>query len=183
MKKILKSKLNGPVKWGEPVPCNGPGIYIVVTPDQKPASLSFSKCQIECWIKTAQDLKIGNKSPTEKNIRSFLKKFWFKNEIILYVGKAVNIRRRVGQYYNTEIGRSGPHKGGYWIKTLSFLDRCLIFWAEADDPELTEEKILRHFHSKLSKGKSKEETFLPFANLELRIRKQRDLKDAAEKKQ
>ena len=128
---------------------------------KEPINLLFSKEQIASWIKTAQNMKIGNDNPTEKIICKFLEKFWVKvsNEIILYVGKTEKqINKRVNQYYRTEIGERGPHSGGSWIKTLNFIDECLIFWATCDNPKLTEEKILKYFHNKFSKEKPDKQT-------------------------
>ena len=162
-------KLKGPVKWGQTIPSQNEGIYIVVTPNKEPTKIIFSKDIITLWVEKVPDMKVGKENPTYDNLCNELKKFWFDDEIVLYAGKTVQpIKDRVNQYYQTKIGDKGPHSGGYWIKTLEFLDECLVFWVECNNPELVEENILKYFHSRLSKEKiSKKSIFLPFANLKI----------------
>lgn len=164
-------KLQGPLKWGKIIPSESQGIYIVVTPKEAISKLNFDKQIIDLWIQKVPNMRINNEEPTYYNLTNEIKKYWLKDEIILYVGKTTQpIQTRVNQYYQTEIGERKPHSGGYWIKTLSFLNDCLIYWAECDNPEITEEKILRFFHNKLSnKDISKENLVLPFANLEIHL--------------
>ena len=171
IEKHMDFKLEGPIKWGERIPCEKQGIYIVVTPNERKTNLTFNKDTINLWIEKVTNMKVGNEKPTYDNLTTELEPFWFSDEIILYVGKTSQpIQTRVNQYYQTEIGERKPHSGGYWIKTLAFLNDCLIYWVKCDNPEKIEEQILSFFHHHLSnKDISKESLVLPFANLEIHL--------------
>jgi len=169
--KILGFKLEGSLRWGEKIPCKKQGIYIVLTPNKKATNLIFNRGAINLWIKKVANMEVGTEKPTFENLSTELKRFWFNNEIILYVGQTSQpIRTRVNQYYKTEIGERKPHSGGYWIKTLAFLNDCLVFWKACDHPKEIETKILTFFHHQFSdKNISKENLIIPFANLEIHL--------------
>ena len=171
IEKEIGLKLNGPIKWKDKISCKNEGIYIVVTPNEETTSLILNEEAIKSWIEKANNMNIGNEQPTYENLKNELNRFWFNNEIVLYVGKAKSIQKRVNQYYRTKIGKEKPHSGGYWIKTLAFLNDCVIYWVECDNSEKIEEQILSFFnnHHLSDKEIPKEPLSLPFANLEIHL--------------
>ena len=49
-----------------------------------------------------------------EQLAAALRRFWFSDEVVLYVGlTADSLRRRITAYYKTALGAAGPHAGGY----------------------------------------------------------------------
>ena len=78
-------------------------------------------------------------------LKDRLDKFWLPDENILYIGKTDcvgGLKKRIGQYYSTEIGERKPHAGGHWIKTLNILNELFVHYLPIQNPLQLEEKII-----------------------------------------
>jgi len=166
-------QLGGAVKWGEPVGCNQPGVYIVsLSPDRGLlANAPISQAAVKCWIARAPGLTLDGKRPTAQELASRLSEFWLPDEAVLYIGCTTRpLRKRVRQYYSHVLGNPRPHIGGQWIKTLSVLDCLTVFWAPTETPYPVEACALKAFVNGMSEKtrmclRDPDRPF-PFANLE-----------------
>ncbi len=73
------------------------------------------------------------------------------------------------QYYNTPLGAARPHKGCWWLMTLSVLADLHVHFAATPDFMDAEENMLRTFAANVSDDSRyrlrADEPVLPFANL------------------
>lgn len=172
-------KIGGRERWGMPIRQEGPGVYIISTSDnpnqngvvvQNP---SFAIEVIDSWRTYVPGLTLnGLIRPTSEQIISELGSHWHPNENILYVGKADNLKIRIGKYYNHIVGKRSPHRGGYWLKTLSDLKNFHVYWGKHVAPKVIEEKMLKYF-VECKAGNAWHDIanpfgHLPFANLEIK---------------
>ncbi len=170
----------GKVNWGERIPDDLPGIYIVSLSDN-PSNMGnlFEKAPLSLesineWIGRVPILKVDHSRPTADILATRLSQFWFPDETILYIGKASrSVRQRVRQYYNTDLGYPRPHAGGHWLKTLLMINKLNVYWTLTETSEAKEAQLLQIFMQKVS-SRSKEQLHdamlpLPFANLEIKI--------------
>lgn len=119
--------INGPVAWHTPIPELRPGVYVVTLVEVP---------------KTPPVL------PKEEAIR------WIADQEILYIGKATNLRDRLGQFYSHKHGNRAPHRGGQAIKLLDC--PMQVYWGPVLECEAMETFMLRTFISEVGT--------LPFAN-------------------
>jgi hypothetical protein len=148
----------GPVRWGERVPSHRPGVYVVQAPSES-WSAPFSMPAIEAWIERVPGIRVDGAVTDAKALRNRLDQFWITSEPVLYIGRAgTDVDARVRAYHKTPLGDPRPHAGGHWLKTLSILDRLLVWWAETDDPVDAEARLMWAFADRHGVG------FLPFAN-------------------
>jgi hypothetical protein len=99
-----------------------------------------------------------------------ISRFWIPDEAILYMGKATKLSTRLPAYYRTSIGKRSPHSGGFFLKLLSNLDQLWVHYAECNDPETAEDRMLRRFCENVSQvsriALHDYSHPFPFANLE-----------------
>ncbi len=157
------------VKWRTMISDDKPGIYIVSISSaaDKNEEYSLSKPPIDSnivtvWLNTVSTLKLDGSRPTMERLVSRLSGFWLPDETILYIGKAdTSLRSRVGAYYRTRLGKSGPHRGGHWLKTLSVLDELSVFWStpliqDGESMEKIQDDLLSVFVTNVSQATKKE---------------------------
>jgi transcription elongation factor GreA len=168
---------DGPVRWGARVPPRGPGVYVVELPEPF-AEVPVDHRAIRAWIERVPSLELDGRRPTPHQLAARLADFWLPGETVVYVGRTTtSLAGRLAAFYRTPLGDPRPHAGGHWLKTLSVLDRLLIWWAETDAPEEYEDALLTAFGSRIDAaavGLYDSSLVLPFANLQnaLGIRKQ-----------
>lgn len=165
------------IEWGNNPQLKEPGVYVISlsdNPDQNNNTISeplFDNEQTINWFRKCNDLKMdGQKLTNFKTLQNRLSEFWLPDENILYIGKAgTSLQKRVNQYYITEIGAGGPHSGGQWLKVLSNLDKCFVYYAETEKPGKDESALLKYFAENISdstKEKLRDPDMpLPFANI------------------
>ena len=126
-------------------PPRAPGVYIVHCEATEPAFLSASQGG---WFK--------GKDPTVS--KQVLQQKWVDGASVIYIGKANNLRIRLGQFAKFGAGKAVGHWGGRLIWQMSGCDDHLVAWKETpnDDPRVVEKRIIEHFRTQ--HGKS------PFAN-------------------
>lgn len=78
---------------------------------------------------------------------------------VVYIGKATNLKKRVGQLLRFGAGSAVGHWGGRYLWQLADSDNLLIAWKTTpiNDPRAEEIKMLEEFVARHGK--------LPFANL------------------
>lgn len=169
------------VKWRLPLDETSSGVYIISTSSSIEAAdgtLSYAPLdneKLEFWINKVGTIQIdGIRGVSPSQLKARLNKFWLGDESILYIGKADckgGLRKRVNQFYKTEIGESRPHAGGHWIKTLSNLNDLYVHFISCSEPLGIEKKLLEGFianvSSKALSMHGDPSVPLPFANLEL----------------
>jgi transcription elongation factor GreA len=161
---------DGPTAWGTPVRSGGPGVYVVELPSPPPsAPIDFAA--IGRWLELVPGLTLDGTRPTGRELAARLHRFWLPDQPVLYVGMSkASIGSRVGAYYRTPLGDSRPHAGGYWLKTLSGLERLRVWWAETDASEEYEDALLEAFATavpaELAAALHDPAIVLPFANLQ-----------------
>ena len=169
------------VKWETPINIFGQGVYLISTSsnpnkNKKVDYPVFDTEKINAWIKKVPNFQVDNLTSTLETVRSRLDNFWIPDENILYIGKAPYrskgkkaISRRVHEYYTTELGNKGPHRGGHWLKTLTNLQDLTVYFAITDNPKTVEDHMLDYFQSHVSSkciSNLYDKTLpLPFANI------------------
>lgn len=112
----------------------------------------------------------GAQRPARAELAKRIGSYWLPDETVLYVGLAGQpLRNRVRQYYKTPLGAARPHKGGWWLKTLSVLCDLHVHFAATADFKNAEESMLRAFAANVSDDSRNrlpaDEPVMPFANL------------------
>lgn len=167
----------GVVPWGVPVPETSPGVYLVAL-DADP---HLSQCVIpdaplstnalDNLITRSPGLALdGRLYPTRDQLVQRFASYWLPDETVLYIGLAGQpIRTRVRQYYHTPLGAAKPHKGGWWLKTLSVISEVHVHFARTSEFKDAEEEMLRTFAASASDEAQNslpaDEAVMPFANL------------------
>ena len=145
-------KPTGVVPWGQPVPETAQGVYVVALTDD-PDSLAgalalppLDRRALKQLERVCPELRIDGTAATGAAIAKRVSGFWLPDEVVLYVGLAGQpLRTRVRQYYTTPLGAKRPHKGGWWLKTLSVLDELWVHYAPTPDYDEAEKAMLRSF--------------------------------------
>ena len=130
------------------------------------------------WIEDVPGLALDGARPTGKELSARLNAFWLPDQVVLYVGMSTaSIGSRAAAFVRTHLGDRRPHAGGYWLKTLTGLERCRVWWAETDAPEEYEDALLGAFAAtvpaEVAAALHDPAVVLPFANLQTadRVRK------------
>jgi len=126
---------------------NQPGVYMVV-----------KSWPGKSFLESTAGTNLGKRD--EKVTREYLDLQWVENTSVLYIGKAVNLRRRIKQYMDFGSRRGENHAGGRLIWWLRDYHRLLIFHKVLPldtSPRKEEKKLLEKFEQQYGK--------LPFANL------------------
>lgn len=183
----------GTVHWGEPVPLDEPGVYLVSTsedPRFTPTTATLapiSMAAVEELLEVRPELTVDGQRPMAAELADRLKSFWLPEEAVLYIGLAgTSLRKRVGQYYRTPLGARRPHRGGWFLKTLTILPELYVHFAAAQSPTRSEGELIGSFVDGVSAEaraalRDASRPF-PFANLEWPpgTRKNHGIKGASE---
>lgn len=167
----------GSVRWGDRVPTDRPGIYVVAIADSPDSleptlqSAPISSTAIEELLEVRPELRVDQARPTADDLKRRVAGFWLPDETVLYVGLAgTSLRNRVNQYYKTPLGARKPHAGGWFLKLLSNLQSLHVHFAETTDASGAENAALKTFCSNVTSstkgGLLDAEHPFPFANLE-----------------
>jgi hypothetical protein len=82
---------------------------------------------------------------------------WVNDTMVVYVGKATSLKKRIQQYLGFGQGKSIGHYGGRYIWQLRNSTELGFCWKLCSDPRLTESELIQLFLKQYGK--------LPFANL------------------
>lgn len=120
--------INGPVSWKMPFEQKASGVYVITLSD---ANLAL---------------------PPEINETELA--HWNNGQEIIYIGRSINLHRRLLQFYRHTYGKSRPHRGGQFILLLGAAMN--VYWGVATDYAAAEAQLLKIFDHHVGK--------LPFAN-------------------
>jgi hypothetical protein len=172
------------LKWGNVIPIEGNGVNVIsLSSDPSKNNGIVPFCEIssevfESWKTLSPELNVNGKI-SKRLIETELNRYWKPKENILYIGESTSknnqLKGRVNQFYQHQVGWEGPHIGGYWIKSLSQLEDLFVYYAVCENPRDTEFKMLMHFIEQAT-DKSFYELeelgkHLPFANLKVDFQK------------
>lgn len=161
---------DGPATWGSPIRSNRAGVYVIELPTPVAAApIDFNA--VGRWLERVPGLTVDGVRPTGRELAARLHGFWLPDQPVLYVGMStMSIGARVAAYLRTPLGERRPHAGGYWLKTLSGLDRLRIWWADTSAAEEYEDALLSEFSAKVPPETATRlhdsSPVLPFANLQ-----------------
>jgi transcription elongation factor GreA len=163
--------VDGPVRWGYPVPSRAPGVFVVDLPggqDQAP----IDRAAVARWLARVPGLLLDGQPTTPQALGHRLAEFWLPGEPILYVGRSARaVGARVAALYATPLGDAKPHPGGHWLKTLAVLSSLRVWWAETDAHEEYEDALIAEVRARATPQAAAVTTdadvVLPFANLSL----------------
>ena len=164
----------GRVRWGSKVPLNEPGVYTVATTNDPEDASGLAACPLDGaalrrLLLACPLARIDNVQATETSLAVRLSAMWVTGEPVVYIGLAsASLTTRVGQYYRTAVGASGPHAGGWPVKMLT-LDQLWVHYAPCPDPESAEQQLIEAFAAGLPDDVAARlfdrNVVLPFANL------------------
>ena len=166
----------GVVPWGQQVPESGPGVYAIALTKTLTRTLArwlvspLDRGALKQLERVCPELSIDGAAATGAAIGKRISGFWLPDEVVLYMGLAGrSLRTRVRQYYSTPLGAKRPHKGGWWLKTLSVLDELWVHYAPTPDCDEAEKAMLRRFTDGVSATTRAElldsACVMPWANL------------------
>lgn len=125
---------SGPVRWGEPIPESGAGVYVLAVTE----NAEGTDCQMN-----------RPSLPPEEAAR------WLDGQPIIYIGTTRrSIRRRLAEFWRHEYGKQAPHRGGEAVKLLA--GPIWVYWAATRDPREAERQMIEAFRVAVGD--------LPFAN-------------------
>ena len=105
----------GTTPWGDDVPSALAGVYVIST-----------------------DGVVLN-----PNLPDHERKFWVPDEVIIYIGRAKQLNRRLRQFRRHVYGKTSPHRGGQAILLLDGVKT--ITWAQTEDYGAAEAKLIEAF--------------------------------------
>lgn len=168
----------GAVEWGSPVPESGPGVYVVaLTAETETTAGAVAVCPVSATkvaglLEACPRLTVDGSRPDVASLCDRLAAFWLPDEVVLYIGmtEGQSLRTRACQYYTTPLGASRPHRGGWFLKTLTVLPDVYVHYAPRSDPGHAEDAMIEAFTRGVS-DRSREGLHdpglpIPFANLE-----------------
>lgn len=168
----------GVVRWGDQVPLDLPGVYVVTStrelsdPVGRIRTYQPNLSAFEVLRRACPSITVDGAPATNEKLSERIGAFWIPESTIMYVGLAgTSVRKRVDQYYGTQIGQRSPHAGGWWLKTLVGLESLFVHYAEAQRPRLAEDRLLKTFAAAVlpsARGALHDpERVAPFANVEV----------------
>jgi hypothetical protein len=166
---------SGCVGWGARVPETRTGVYLVSLTSTGRVANALTDCPLgdaalDELLISCPALTLDGERPTRAQVARRIGSYWLPDECVLYIGLAGQpLRTRIRQYYKTQIGAAKPHKGGWWLKTLSVLTELHVHYAPTDDFKDAEEQMLRAFAAGVSHTARAVlptgDPVMPFANL------------------
>jgi hypothetical protein len=109
----------GAVQWGEPVPEERAGVYLVSVhrdpgSDLAPPSADISRGAVDALLTRRPELTIDGHRPGPDELEHRLAAMWVPGEPVLYIGLAgTNLAERIGQYYRMPLSARAPQSGGW----------------------------------------------------------------------
>jgi hypothetical protein len=168
-------KIDGVVKWGEPIRIKEPGIYIVAISGKENKNDCIenpliNKEAVKKWIENTPEMTLDFNKPEVEMLIERIKEYWIPDETILYIGMTKrDLSKRIKEFYRHKLGKGSPHKGGDWLKTLENINDLYIYYAATDENEKYEKMLMMVFGRNMTRNLNKPriyEVAVPFANKE-----------------
>lgn len=167
---------SGVVPWGEAVPLDAPGIYVVAltadaTSDEGLRECPLDRAAVDELICERTEATVDGLPADAASLSRRLDDMWVPGQPAIYIGLAGgSVRDRIGQFYSTRIGARAPHAGGWPVKMLDqSLAPLWVHFGPSADPSLAEQAMAQHFVSGVPKAVAAAlidpDAPLPFANL------------------
>jgi hypothetical protein len=88
-----------------------------------------------------------------------MRQAWVPDSLVIYIGKASALRKRLSNYMRFGEGKPASHWGGRYVWQLADAASLLVCWKETpnEDPRLAESELIQEFSARYDKR--------PFANL------------------
>jgi hypothetical protein len=124
-----------------------PGVYLAIRPQPQPL----------IFLDHSTGRHFKGRDPTV-SIQE-LQQAWVAGAVVIYIGKAHVLRRRLHSYMRFGKGEPAPHWGGRYIWQLADAVGMLVCWKETpdEDPRQVEQRLIQEFRVRYGKR--------PFANL------------------
>ena len=134
--------VDGPVRWGAPVPSRAPGVFVVELPGGAD-SAPIDAAALRRWLERVPDLAIDGERPTVQQLSRRLAEDWIPGQPVLYAGRSTrSIGARLAAMYATPLGDVKPSSAGHYLKTLSAPGEMRVWWAETEAHEEYEDALL-----------------------------------------
>jgi len=126
---------DGPVRWGQPVPARGPGVYVVELPAPLP-SAPLDLALVGKWLERVPGLRLDGTRPSSRALMARLASLWLADAAVLYAGATTaSTGGRVAALEHHVLGDPRPHADGQWLHALHDLSTARLWWATTDAPE------------------------------------------------
>ncbi|HEY2917308.1 MAG TPA: transcription elongation factor GreA [Candidatus Limnocylindrales bacterium] len=136
---------DGPVRWGQPVPARGPGLYLVELPAPLPAP-GIDLTVVGKWLERVPGLRLDGARPSSRALLARLASLWLPDAAVVYAaGTANSIGGRVAALQHQVVGDPRPHADGQWLHLLRELPTTRIWWAATPAPEEYLDAVLDAF--------------------------------------
>lgn len=76
-----------PLRWGEPIPSRGPGVYVIEGPSDL-GTAPLSTPAAEAWLGRVPGIRVDGLQADARSLAMRLDAFWIHHEPVLYVGRA-----------------------------------------------------------------------------------------------
>jgi hypothetical protein len=162
--------VDGPLRWGAPVPSRAPGVFVIELVEPV-AEAPLDHVALRRWLEAVPNLRLDGEQPTVALLARRLASFWLPAEPTVYVGRSSrSIGARVAAIHATPLGDARPAAGGHWLKTLARPERLRTWWAETDAHEEYQDALLSEIAARTDPAVAARlgdaHAVLPFANLE-----------------
>jgi transcription elongation factor GreA len=135
--------VDGPARWGTPVPSHKAGLFVVELPSA-PVAVPLDASAVRRWLERVPSLTLHGARPTVAQLMRALADQWKTGQPILYVGRSKNsIGSRLAGMYATQLGDAKPNGNGHWLKTLANPGEMRVWWSETDAHEEYEDALLQ----------------------------------------
>lgn len=141
---------SGAVPWGDEVPFEGPGVYVVSTNANPNDGAGLTECPLNLaavmsLLAVRPEATIDGEEADAHKVADRLRTMWPAEESVVYVGLAgTSTRERVFQFYGTPIGARAPHAGGWAIKMLDTA-RLWVHYGPTHVPAIAEAAMVDRF--------------------------------------
>jgi transcription elongation factor GreA len=134
--------VDGPVRWGAPVPSRAPGVFVVELPGGADVA-PIDPAALRRWLERVPDLALDGQRPTVQQLSRRVAEDWIPGQPVLYVGRSTkSIGARLAGMYATPLGDARPSSAGHYLKTLSAPGDLRVWWAETEAHEEYEDALL-----------------------------------------
>jgi transcription elongation factor GreA len=136
---------DGPVRWGQPVPARGPGLYLLELPAPQPAP-ELDLALVGKWLDRVPGLRLDGERPGSRHLMARLASLWLPDATVLFAGAtAASIGGRAAALAHHVLGDPRPHADGQWVHALKNLATTRMWWASTDAPEEYLDAVLEAF--------------------------------------